>query len=74
LDKLREAFRAVRKENLEGRLYPTPDDPTVRLLLNSLVECDLVMVVDPTPTSLGGYVAHGVYGFASAAASKVAQA
>lgn len=74
MDHLREAFRAVRKENLEGRLYPTPDDPNRRLLLDSLVEANLIMVVSETPTSLRGYVAHGVYGFAAASAAKAAQA
>jgi hypothetical protein len=59
---------------LQGRIYPFPDDPNQRAVLDSLVECDLVMTVERTATSLGGYVAHGVYGFASAPAAAVAHA
>lgn len=72
MDQLREAFRAVRKQNLEGRLYPVPDDPLRRSLLDSLVEAQLILVVPATPTSLRGYVAHGVYGIASLAVEAVA--
>lgn len=58
---IRDTFTAARRVNLTGRLY-APDDPTQRARLNELVKVDLVLVVPSTPTSLGGYVAHGMLG------------
>ncbi len=68
LDQLRAAYADVRKENLEGRLYPIPDDPTRRMLLDALVECKLATVIPGTRTSLPGYVIHSIYDCAKAPA------
>lgn len=70
---IRDVFTAARAVNLTGRLY-APDDPTQRACLNELVRCDLVLIVPATPTSVGGYVAHGMLGLASADSARRARA
>jgi hypothetical protein len=64
MPQMKRTFQRVRKENLAGRLYPIPDDPNERSLLDELTKCDLVLVVPSTSTSLAGYMACGVYGLA----------
>ncbi len=66
MDQLRAAYADVRKANIDGRLYPIPDDPSRRMLLDALVEVKLATVVPGTPTSLPGYVIHSAYDCARA--------
>ncbi len=59
-----EVFLAARVINQRGRLYPVPDDQTLRTALDDLVLAGLVLAVPATAHSLRGYAAVGYVGVA----------